>query len=127
MTKSTIVENHIDTGMAKLYFLDYTWLGDDSTSAAQAAHCAGDQEMYWEYHTHLYNNQGGINEGWASPDNLKTFAEEMGLDTETFNECLDSGKYDERVSHNNSIGASHEVEGTPTFFIIGSDGSVERK
>ncbi|MDH3676894.1 MAG: haloalkane dehalogenase [Nitrosopumilus sp.] len=124
--KSTIVENHIDTGMAKVYFLDYTWLGDDSTSAAQAAHCAGDQEMYWEYHTHLYNNQGGINEGWASPDNLKTFAEEMGLETEVFNECLDSGKYDERVSHNNMVGASHNVEGTPTFFIIDSDGSVER-
>ena len=124
--KSAIVENHIDTGIAKVYFLDYTWLGDDSTSAAQAAHCAGDQEMYWEYHTHLYNNQGGINEGWASPDNLKTFAEEMGLDTETFNECLDSGKYSERVSHNNMIGASHDVEGTPTFFIIDSDGSVER-
>ncbi|MDH3611495.1 MAG: thioredoxin domain-containing protein, partial [Nitrosopumilus sp.] len=124
--KPTIVENHIDTGIAKVYFLDYSWLGDDSTSAAQAAHCAGDQEMYWEYHTHLYNNQGGINEGWASPDNLKAFAEEMELDTEAFNECLDSDKYGERVTHNNMIGASHDVEGTPTFFLISPDGSVER-
>jgi protein-disulfide isomerase len=124
--KPTIVSNYLETGIAKLYFLDLTWLGNDSISASQATYCAEDQEMYWEYHSYLYDNQGGIEDGWASTENLKLFAAELGLDTEEFDECLDSGFYSERVSHNNNIGAFHDVDGTPTFFIIGNDGTVER-
>ncbi|MDH3278220.1 MAG: DsbA family protein [Nitrosopumilus sp.] len=124
--KPTIVSNYIETGMAKLYFLDLTWLGEDSISASQATYCAEDQGMYWQYHTHLYNNQRGIEDGWANTENLKVFAEELGLDTEKFNECLDSGMYSKRVSHNNTVGAFHNVDATPTFFIIGADGSIER-
>ncbi|MGI0076599.1 MAG: DsbA family protein, partial [Nitrosopumilaceae archaeon] len=79
-----------------------------------------------EYHSILYSNQGGINGGWASQDSLKGFASKLGLDTEMFNECLDSGKYADRVSYNTNVGTSVGVKGTPTFFIIGSDGSKER-
>ena len=124
--KPTIKQDYIDTGKANLLFLDFTFLGDDSNSAANASYCAEEQGKYWEYHSHLYNNQGGINEGWASVDNLKQFAADVGLDTMKFDSCLDSGKYADRVSHNTSIGASHGVEGTPTFFIVGPDGTTER-
>ena len=124
--KSTVKSDYLDTGKANLYFVDFTFLGDDSISAAQASYCANEQGKYWEYHAHLYNNQGGINEGWASVDNLKQFASEVGLDTMKFNACLDSGKYADRVSHNTSVGSSHGVEGTPAFFIVGPDGAVER-
>jgi len=124
--KPIVTTDLLDTGKAKLYFLDFTFLGDDSISAAQAAYCSGDQDMYQEYHSILYTNQGGINEGWASPAELKNFASEVGLDTTAFNECLDSGKYADRVSYNTEVGASLGVEGTPSFFIVASDGSVER-
>jgi hypothetical protein len=75
----------------------------------------------------LYNNQGGINEGWASLTNLKLFASDVGLDVVAFDECLDSGKYDDRVAYNTSVGASQGVEGTPAFFIVdNSDNTTER-
>lgn len=124
--KPTVTKDLLETGKAKLYFLDFTFLGDDSVSAAQAAHCAGDQDMYPEYHSILYSNQGGISDGWASVASLKDFASEIGLDTDMFNECLDSGKYADRVSHNTEVGASAGVKGTPTFFIVGADGSTKR-
>ena len=101
-------------------------MGPDSESAGQAAFCAGDQDMYLEYHSILYNNQGGINDGWASPPALKDFAADIGLDTEMFNKCLDSGKYSDRVSYNKEVGASHGVSGTPAFFIVSHDGEVKR-
>ena len=109
------------TGKAKLIFVDYSWLGDDSDSAAQAAHCAGDQNMYHEYHSALYTNQGGINDGWASAEELKGFAESLGLDLETFSECLDSGNYASKVMHNTEVGTANEVAGTPAFFLISGD------
>ena len=96
-------------------------------TAANASYCAEEQGKYWAFHTHLYNNQGGINEGWASSSNLKIFASEVGLDVVIFDECLDSGKYDDRVAHNTNVGTSNGVEGTPAFFIVdNSDGTTER-
>jgi protein-disulfide isomerase len=124
--KPTVTKELLETGKANLYFLDFAFLGNDSDYAANASYCADEQAKYLEYHSHLYNNQGSINGGWANPDNLKGFAAELELDTVSFNECLDSGKYNDRVIHNKNVGTSHGVEGTPTFFIVSTDGSVTR-
>ena len=124
--KPNIVTDLILTDMAKLYFVDFTFLGNDSVSAANASYCADEQGKYWEYHTTLYNNQGGIEEGWASVNNLKGFAVELGLDAVTFDECLDSEKYNDKIAHNKQVGISHGVEGTPAFFIVSPDGTIER-
>ena len=125
--KPTIKQDYIDTGKANLYFVDFAFLGGDSMTAANASYCAEEQGKYWEFHSHLYNNQGGINEGWASSSNLKLFASDVGLDVVAFDECFDSGKYDDRVAYNTSVGASNGIEGTPAFFIVNnSDGTTER-
>ena len=121
--KPAIKQDYIETGKANLYFVDFTFLGDDSVTAANAAYCADEQGMYWEYHSHLYNNQGGINEGWASPTNLKLFASDVGLDAVAFDECLKSGKYNDRIAYNKQVGLEHGVEGTPAFFIIDNSNS----
>ncbi|MDE1764610.1 MAG: DsbA family protein, partial [Thaumarchaeota archaeon] len=74
---------------------------------------------------YLYQNQGGIQTGWASTSSLKSYATSLGLDTNQFNTCLDSGKYSDRVTHNREVGLSKGVQGTPTFFIIGSSGAIQ--
>lgn len=121
----TVKTNYIDTNKAKLYFVDFPFLGADSPIAAQATYCAGDQGKYWEYHDYLYSNQGDIQGGWASAASLKSYAGTLGLDAAKFNSCLDSGKYADRVSHNKDIGTSKGVQGTPMFFIVSSTGSVQ--
>jgi len=124
--KSKITSNYITKGIAKLYFLDSAWLGDDSIAAAQATYCADDQGKFIEYHSTLYNNQAGIQDGWANMDALKQFAKDLELDAEMFNECLDSGIYADRVSHNTEVGASLGVVGTPYFFIVGPEGDIKK-
>lgn len=120
-----IKANYIDTNKAKLYFVDFPWAGADSIAAAESSYCAGDQGKYWEYHDYLYQNQGGIQTGWASTSSLKSYATSLGLDTNQFNTCLDSGKYSDRVTHNREVGLSKGVQGTPTFFIIGPSGAMQ--
>jgi protein-disulfide isomerase len=122
--KPTIKSNYIETGKAKLYFMDFTFLGPDSESAAQASYCADDQGKYWVYHETLYKNQKGVQDGWANVDSLKQFAASLGLDMNEFNSCLDSNKYARKVLHNRDVGSSHGVEGTPTFFIVDPDGNT---
>jgi protein-disulfide isomerase/plastocyanin len=124
--KPTIKSDYIDTGKANLYFVDFPFLGEDSDSAANASYCADDQGKFWEYHTTLYNNQGGINEGWANTDELKQFAVDVGLDADEFNGCVDSNKHADRVAYNKEVGTSHRVEGTPVFVIVDSEGNSER-
>lgn len=124
--KPSITSNHILSNTTKLYFVDAPWAGDDSSTAAEASYCADDQGKYMEYHSTLYNNQEGIQDGWANSDSLKQFAIELGLDSEMFDECLDSGKYSDRVSYNKEVATSNGVGGTPHFFIVGPDGIVKQ-
>jgi predicted secreted protein with PEFG-CTERM motif len=121
----TIKANYLDTDKANLYFVDFPWAGADSISAAEASYCANDQGKYWEYHDYLYQNQGAIQSGWASTSNLKADAVTIGLDANQFNPCLDSGKYADRVSHNKVVGTSLGIQGTPTFFIMGPNGTTQ--
>lgn len=124
--KPTIEEKFLETGKAKMYFLDFPFIGPDSNSASQATWCANEQGKFAEYHDVLYENQGGIEDGWASLNSLKQFAAELRLDAEQFNSCLDSGKFSEQVMYNKKVGISNGVDRTPTFFIVGSDNSIKR-
>jgi protein-disulfide isomerase len=94
-------------------------LGDESTWAAEASECAAEQDAFWEYHDKLYASQSGENEGAFNKENLKKFAAELNLDTEAFNECLDSGKFTEEIQNMYSLAQSIGVSSTPAFLING--------
>lgn len=124
--KPDIEEKYIQTGKANLIFVDLAFFGPDSAKAAQATYCADEQGRYWEYHNMLYSNQKGINDGWANIENLKKFASGLNLDIESFNNCLDSGKYQKRVDNNVEVAKKNGASGTPTFIIVSSSGNQER-
>ena len=68
----------------------------------------------------LYQNQNGENRGAFSKDNLKLFAEALGLDQEAFDQCLDSGKYTELVQQDKEIAQQMGFQSTPSFLINGA-------
>jgi len=74
----------------------------------------------------LYDAQQGIDDGWANSERLKAFAFSMGLDIELFDSCLDSGKYSKRVQHNVNEAKKAGATGTPTFFIVDSNGNLQK-
>jgi len=126
-TKPSIFQNYVDIGKVNLVFVDLAFLGRDSPKAAQASYCAEDQGKYWEYHNQLYISQESkIDNGWANSERLKSFAFSLGLDSELFDSCLDSGKYAKRVQTNIAEAKKFGVSGTPTFFIIGPNGQQEK-
>lgn len=82
--------------------------------AAEAAECANDQGRFWEY----------IDAAFAvSPElkksTLKRIATDLGLDTEKFNACLDSGAKYKIVEGDYRFGLTKDVQGTPTFLVNG--------
>jgi len=125
-TKPDIVTNYIDTGKANLIFVDIAFLGKDSMPSSRASYCAEEQERYWDYHSFLYSNQMGIDDGWANIDSLKGYANNLGFNMDMFVSCMDSGKYEKRVQFNTEESKKNGVTGTPTFIIVGPQGQQER-
>ena len=122
--KPLIVENYINTGKAKLIFKDFTIYGNDSVNGAIAAHCASEQNKFWEMHDLMYQGQKAINSDWLSADSIKKFVSGIGLDMQQFNSCFDGKKYAQKVTENFNDGKSAGVNGTPTFIIIDSRGQI---
>jgi len=126
-TRSTLIDNYIETGKAKLVFVDLPFLGRDSPKAAHASYCAEDQEKYWEYHSMLYTFQDGPpDSGWADRDRLNSFAFSLDMNMDEFNECMDSSKYKQRVKANYNDAVKNDANSTPTFIIISQDGKTEK-
>ena len=125
-TRSTLIDNYIETGKAKLVFVDMPFIGRDSKIAAQASYCADDQGKYWEYHEILYTFQEVENSGWADRDRLNSFAFSLDMNIDKFNECMDSSKYKIRVQANFDEAVKQGAEGTPTFIIISQNGTMEK-
>jgi protein-disulfide isomerase len=123
-TENSIVTNYIKTGKVKILFKDFVILGQDSRNAANAAHCANDQELFWEYHSILYNNWAGEDTGWADLTHLHEFANTLGLDMDVFSACMSNFKYNELVTLSSIDGEKLGVSGTPTFFVIDQNNDV---
>jgi protein-disulfide isomerase len=114
-TMPQIVSEYIDTGKAKLVFRDFPLsFHANAQKAHEAAECAKDQDKYWEMHDTIFENQQAI-----SVADLKGHAADLGLDSEAFDSCLDSGEKAAEVAKDLADGQAAGASGTPTFFING--------
>jgi len=113
-----ILEEYVNQGKVKLVFKDFPLNGPDSILAAEAAHCAEDQGKYWEYHDELYNNWGGERTGWITRDSLDEFAQNVDLEINEFNSCLDVHKYRQKVLDLEKFGRDIGINATPSFLIF---------
>ena len=123
-TEESIINNYVKTGKVKILFKDFIILGTDSINAANAAHCANDQKMFWEYHSILYSNWDGEDTGWASLEHLDEFANTLNLDMDKFSECMTESKWHKLIESSTLDGNKIGVTGTPTFFVIDQSNNV---
>ena len=117
-TLNAIDDDFIKTGKVKLVFKDYPLNGPESILAAEASHCAQDQEKYWEYHHELYKNWGGERTGWITRESLNQFANTINLNMDDFNTCLDEHKYNDKVISIHEFGQEIGIDATPSFLVF---------
>jgi protein-disulfide isomerase len=119
-TFDQIEQEYITTGKVgyvyKHYPLDFH---ENGKLSALAAECANEQGKFWEYHDVLFEKQTE----WESQDanatanTFKKYGTDLGLHADSFNSCLDSKKYEEKVDKELQEGSNYGVSGTPTFYI----------
>lgn len=113
-----IEENYIETGKVKYVFRDFPLsFHQNAIPAANAAECVREQggdEMYFEYHDVLFQNQRAMDIA-----SLKKYASEFNINQDKFSKCVDDEKYYDEINKDFRDGQSYGVTGTPGFFING--------
>jgi protein-disulfide isomerase len=117
-TEPQMRTTYVATGKVRFVFHHFAFLGPESTWAAEAAECAGDQGRFFDMHDKLYALQAGENTGTFSKTNLVKAAHDLGLAT-SFDACLTTDRYAQRVRDDTAAGQQRSVTLTPTFFING--------
>ena len=111
-------EKYIDTGKVRWVALNLPLpFHKDARKAAQAAHCAGEQDKLWEMRDILFRNPQKLNE-----ENLPAHAETLSLDMTAFNECLQSDRHLEEIDQDAKDARAVRLTGTPSFIIAKNTG-----
>ncbi len=121
-TEPLLTANYVKTGKARLIFRNFQFLGPESAAAAASAECAKDQSKFWVYHDALYAAEaadGKENNGNLTGDLFVKLAADVGMDTNAFTDCINSGKYVNQIAKDATDAQAVGVDSTPTVFING--------
>jgi protein-disulfide isomerase len=116
-------ENYISTGDVKFYWINYAFLGPQSTDAAVASECVHDQtgsnEEFWDFHSEMFDYQSDSN--WGSTDLFVQIAEDatQNVNSEELRSCISSQETIDEVQSDRAQGSSNGVTGTPSIFVNG--------
>ncbi len=103
-------------GKIRFQYRDFPLPGHtESQPAAEAANCAGDQDVYWEFQEAIFSGLYGY--GRSA---YEQYATDLGLNTEDFTACLDSRKHQAEVLEDRNDAVRLGVQSTPTFFVNGT-------
>jgi NhaA family Na+:H+ antiporter len=83
-------------------------------TAALAAEAAGAQGRFWDMHDRLFEAGGRL-----TPDDIVSYAQELGLDLDRFARDMASDALAQRVDEDFESAIESEVPGTPAFFVDG--------
>ena len=86
----------------------------EARPAALASECAAEQGKFWEYHDKLFANQAKLGAAY-----YPQLAAELKLNTNKFNDCLNSKKYESKVDADYQSGIDAGARGTPHSVVNG--------
>lgn len=91
-----------------------TSIHQNAMNASKAAVAAQRQGKFWEMHDKLFANQRAL-----GMDNLKQYAQEIGLDMAKFEQDMNSPEVQNQIQEDTKAAQQAQVNGTPSLFING--------
>ncbi len=105
-------KEYIDTGKLRLVVRDFPLpFHKNARPAANAAHCAGEQDKFWPMHDALYEGNK------MSAEDIKNHATKIGLKLEPFQNCLKAQRYKKYINNDMKEAQMAGVRGTPAFIL----------
>jgi protein-disulfide isomerase len=114
-----IKKNYIDTGKVRFFSKDLPLdFHPNAMRAAQSARCAGEQGKFWELRETMSANPDKLDMG-----HIMGFATDLKLDTQKFQDCVNSEKYKTSVQADVAEAMRVGANGTPAFVVGKSTGN----
>lgn len=122
-TMPKIEENYINTGRIRYAFRDWPVdrLHPQAIRAHEAAHCAGEQNRYWDMHRRLFSPAGS-----HTDDRMIDLGRELGLDMTAFARCVREGRATQSIREAAQLAVDLGANGTPAFFIGRRDPATDQ-
>jgi protein-disulfide isomerase len=112
-TFEQLKKNWIDTGKLRYVGRDLPLdFHTHARGAAIAARCAGEQGRFWDMRNQLFSNQNRL-----AQSDLTEHAHTLGLDEQSFNACLQSGRFAQEIDRDLADAKAIGIEGTPSFIL----------
>lgn len=111
----------VDSGDASFVWI-YSPGHGNGEMGTKALYCAYDQDKFWEVHDKLMSDAGyklmndNIKNDKSKTKDLVDFIGNV-VNSQKLTDCIDSGKYDDRLTSDASLATSLGISGTPGFFI----------
>ncbi|MFK4760131.1 DsbA family protein [Microbacterium sp. ZW T5_45] len=110
---------YAEAGDLRIEWRDINMYGEPSERAARAAHAAGLQGQYWEFHDALYAGGEHRPADQLTDEALQDLAGQLGLDVDRFVADMGSAAVREQVEKTAQEGRDLGVTGTPSFILDG--------
>jgi protein-disulfide isomerase len=106
-------KKYIDTGVLRFASRDLPLdFHQQAFGAANAAHCAGEQDRFWEMRDVLSSNAADL-----GPPALLRYAQGLGLNLAGFQACVQTVRYKARIERDMAQAESLGISGTPSFVL----------
>jgi len=116
-TFNSLSRDYVDTGKVRWVVIDLPLpMHPNARKAAQVAHCAGEQNKFWEMRQVLFD-QAPVPE----PEALSGYGKKLTLDQKAFDDCLADHRYLNQIDADSAAAAGIRITGTPSF-IVGKSG-----
>ncbi|WP_308634245.1 DsbA family protein [Paenibacillus silvisoli] len=123
--KPQIEKDYIESGKVAMYFMNFPFIGEDSTTAALAAQSVFHQnnDAFWKYFDVLYKNQQDEHTLWATPEHLVQLAKDNAIDVDLdlLKKDIEDRTYQSEVNKHTKAANAANVMSTPTLFINGEE------
>ena len=119
-----ILRDYVQTGLVYFTYRNFPIVDSrsatkESTNAAKASVCAGQQGKFFEFHDLLFANQTGENIGDFAERRLYAMADMVGLEADAFDACYRDSAAGDAVDQDKAAGLRAGVNSTPSFLING--------
>lgn len=111
----------VDAGKAAFSFIYYPGHGAGEMGT-KALYCAFESGKFWDVHDLLMSSKGydmlnnTVKNDKAKSGDLATFLQPV-FDPAVMKQCLDSGRYDDKLKEDMALATSLNVGGTPGFYV----------
>lgn len=113
---------YIDTNQVRFFSLHFPLevIHPNALEAGAAAECAADQSSFWDMREALFDSPRLDRYG------ILQVAEQMGLDQDVFEACMNTSTVVETVKRDLNLGVDLGIQGTPSFLIgvVARDGNI---